>query len=428
METKPARKARRRTRCMFKDARGRWWLDYYAPNGKRRRKLVGTSKSDAERMLRKIKTTIDSNSYVDPTKAPSFREFAALFMERHGQHKPSYARNEGMFERLKDYFGQVKISKINSGHIESYRLMRLAQKSRRAPGPVSNVTVNRDVEALRSMLAKAVKWGFIGRNPASEVEDFDEDNKRERFLSSDEIRRLLRATKQSASPILRPAVYLALQTGMRKSELLGLRWSDVNFEASKLLARDTKNGEPRQVPMSRRSTWLLKKMAAKNPLAEWVFESQQRDGTKSGATDIKTGWHRAMRLARIERFRFHDLRHTFASHFAMRRGDLYALAKILGHSSPKITLDRYAHLSPEFVHAQRSVMDEMYQAPVKDRHQMDTGPKNDESYGSEVIEKNGAPGKSRTCDLLVRSQTLYPAELRAPGNANAVRIDYDTHG
>ena len=187
MDTKPARKARRRTRCMFKDDRGRWWLDYYAPNGKRRRKLVGTSKSEAERMLRRIKTTIDANSYVDPAKAPSFREFSAIFMERHGQHKSSYARNKGMFQKFDEYFGHIKISRITSGHLESYRLLRLSQKSHRGVGPVSNVTINRDIEVLRSMLAKAVRWGFIGKNPASEVEDYDEDNRRERFLSSDEI-------------------------------------------------------------------------------------------------------------------------------------------------------------------------------------------------------------------------------------------------
>src|SRR5580704_2587 len=414
MDAKPVRKARRRTRCMFKDARGRWWLDYYAPNGKRRRKLIGKSKTDAERELRKIKTTIDSNAYVDPAKAPSFSDFCAIFMERHGQHKSSYARNPGIFKRLKDFFGHVKISKINSGHIESYRLMRLSQKSR-ADRAVSNVTVNRDVEVLRSMFGKAVRWGFIGKNPASEVEDYDEDNRRERFLSSDEIRSLLRATKQSASPILRPAVYLALQTGMRKSELLGLRWSDVNIEVSKILARETKNGEPRQVPMSRRSTWLLKKLAAKNPLAEWVFESERRNGTKAPASQIKTAWRRALRLARIEGFRFHDIRHTFASHFAMRRGDLYALAKILGHSNPKITLDRYAHLSPEFVHAQRGIMDQMYTGGRADRHQMDSVRKNQKTADSQVIEKNGAPGEIRTPDPLVRSQMLYPAELRARG-------------
>lgn len=376
MDFKPIRKARRRTRCMFKDSRGRWWLDYYAPNGKRRRKLVGTSKSDAERMLRRIKTTIDTNEYVDPAKAPSFSDFCAIFMERHGSHKSSYVRNTGMFEAFKEYFGQIKISKITSSHIESYRLMRLSKKSRRSAGHVSGVTVNRDVEALRAMFAKAVRWGFIGKNPASEVEDYDEDNRRERFLSSDEIRALMRATKQSESPILRPAVYLALQTGMRKSELLGLRWNDINFEAHKILARETKNGEPRQVPMSRRAAWLLRKLAARNPLAEWVFQSQRRDGSKAPASEIKTAWRRAMRLARVEGFRFHDLRHTFASHFAMRRGDLYALAKILGHSNPKITLDRYAHLSPEFVHAQRSIMDGMYTGVGADRQQMDTVRKN----------------------------------------------------
>jgi integrase len=392
MDTKPVRKARRRTRCMFKDARGRWWLDYYAPNGKRRRKLIGKSKTDAERELRKIKTTIDINSYVDPAKAPSFSDFCTIFLERHGQHKSSYARNKGMFDGFKEYFGEIKISKITSSHVESYRLMRLSKKSRRSAGHVSNVTVNRDVEVLRSMFGKAVRWGFTGRNPASEVEDYDEDNRRERFLSSDEIRSLLRATKQSDSPILRPAVYLALQTGMRKSELLGLRWSDVNFEAGKILARETKNGEPRQVPMSRRSTWLLKKMAAKNPLAEWVFESHRRDLTKAPASQIKTAWRRALRLARIEGLRFHDLRHTFASHFAMRRGDLYALAKILGHSNPKITLDRYAHLSPEFVHAQKGIMDDMYTGGRSDGHLMDTVRKNRRDADSQVTKKNGSPG------------------------------------
>jgi integrase len=210
-------------------------------------------------------------------------------------------------------------------------------------------------------------------------------------MSSDEIRSLLRATKQSESPILRPAVYLALQTGMRKSELLGLRWSDINFEANKILARETKSGAPRQVPMGRRSAWLLKKLAAKNPLAEWVFESHRRDGSKAPASQIKTAWRRALRLAHIEGFRFHDLRHTtFASHFAMRRGDLYALAKILGHSNPKITLDRYAHLSPEFVHAQRSIMDGMYTKTGADGQQMDSVRKN-QRFQTRKLLKGMAP-------------------------------------
>ena len=147
---------------------------------------------------------------------------------------------------------------------------------------------------------------------------------------------------------------------MRKSELLGLCWSDINFEAGEILCRKTKSGEPRHVPMSRRARWLLNKLAAKNPLSTWVFESHSREGTKAAALDTKTSWRTCLRRARIEDFRFHDLRHCFASHHVMKGGDVYALARILGHSNPLVTIDRYAHLLPEFVNAQRRVMDRTY--------------------------------------------------------------------
>jgi integrase len=374
--TKTKRTPRRKTRCMFKDDRGRWWLDYYTPNGKRRRQLIGTSKSEADRALRKIKTTIDRNEYVDPAKAPTFREFCLTFMERHGQHKSFYSRSEYIIERFKEFFGDTRISHINSGHIENYRLLRMAEKSKHARnGIASRSTIDREVQVLRAMLEKAVTWGNISKNPGRQVEDYRDDNKRQRFLTTEEIRRLLQATKQTASPILRPAVYLALQTGCRKRELLDLRWRDINFEAGKILILETKSGEPRHVPMSRRSRWVLNKLAAKNPLSEWVFESRKRNGENAPSGDVKRAWKHALKITRISDFRFHDLRHTFASHFAMNRGDLYALAEILGHSNPKITLDRYAHLSPEFVHAQSGVIDAMYSNSLTNGHQMDSGRK-----------------------------------------------------
>jgi len=347
---------------MFVDSKGRWWIDYYTPDKKRRRKIAGKTKADADRLLRAIRGSVDRGEYIDPSNSPLFSEFCAVFMERYGQHKSSYMRNPRAIERLKEYFGRLKLAKITSGHIEQFRIDRLAHKSERDDKtPLSLTTVNRDVEIIRSMLARAVKWKYLAKNPATDVEDHDEDNKRERFLSVDEIHRLIRATKNTRSPLLRPAVYLALQTGMRKAELLGLKWSDIHFDAGKILCRETKSGEPRHVPMSRRSKWVLHKLAARNPLSTWVFESYNRLGVKAPARDIKTAWIRALRLARIEKFRFHDLRHTFASHFAMAEGNsLYALAEILGHSNPKITLDRYAHLSPKYVNEQRHVMNRMY--------------------------------------------------------------------
>lgn len=368
------RRPRRRTRCMFKDERGRWWLDYYTPDGRRRRKLVGASKREAEAILDKIRVSKAQGDYVDPAKSPTFEEFVDTFMERHGQHKKSYRKKSCYVDALKEYFGKLRLSRITPGHIEGFRLKVLGEKScRDSKGPVSRTTINRQVEILRAMLSKAVRWGYLMKNPAAQVEDFDEDNKRERFLSSDEIRALLRATKKSDSPILRPVVYLALQTGMRKGELLNLHWGNVNFEAAKILVQETKTGEPRQVPMSRRARWLFRKLAARAPLSEWIFQSQSRNGSPAPAGDVKTAWCKALIRAKIQNFRFHDLRHTFASHFAMRRGDLYALAEILGHSNPKITLDRYAHLSPEFVQAQRGVMDAMYSTSARNGQSMDTG-------------------------------------------------------
>ena len=92
---------RRRTRCMFKDDRGRWWLDFYAPDGKRRRKLAGKTKADADRLLRQIRGSIDRGEYVDPSSAPTFRAFAGTFMERHGKHKASYRKSPRVVERLR---------------------------------------------------------------------------------------------------------------------------------------------------------------------------------------------------------------------------------------------------------------------------------------------------------------------------------------
>jgi integrase len=352
------RRPRRKNRGMFRDGRGRWWLDYYTPDGKRRRKIAGRTKEDAERALREVRGAIDRGTYVDSHGAPGFSAFCRTFHERHGQHKSSYDRDDARVKRLKVWFGDRKLSAITPDMIEQYRLDRIATgKSRDGESPVSRATINREVMLLRVMLGKAVKWDLLAQNPASKVEDYDEAERRERYLTRAEIGRLLRATKRSRSPLVRAAVYLALETGLRKGELFRLRWADVDFETAQLLVTDTKTGVPRRVPLSRRARWLLRKMAARDPMATWVFQSRDRAGAPASVSDVKKAWRAALRRARIDDFRFHDLRHTFASHFAMKGGNIYALAKILGHASPKMTLDRYAHLSPEFIQEQRAVMD-----------------------------------------------------------------------
>jgi len=361
---------RRKTRCMFKDARGRWWLDFYDPAGRRRRKLAGNSKQDADRLLRQIRTSVDRGEYVDARKSPGFSDFCATFHALHGQHHSSYCDAAGQWRirSLKKFFGNIKLSSITPEMIEQYRLGRLAK-------PVARQTVNREIVALRAVLSKAVKLGKLARNPAGLVEDYKSPERRDRCLSRAEIVRLLRATKSSNSPILRPAVFLALKTGLRKSELFGLKWSDVDFEAGQLLIRKSKTGKPRCVVLSRSAQWLLKTMLARvvNPLnAVWVFETIKQDGSVGPATDVKTGWKTALLAAGIHNFHFHDLRHTFASHHVMNGMNIYALAAMLGHANPTMTLKTYAHLSPEFIAQQRAVMNRRPFAAARNGHLMDT--------------------------------------------------------
>ena len=364
---KSARGPRRRTRCMFKDEKGIWWLDFYLPNGKRRRKKCGKSKADADRELRLVHTVIDKGEFVDTAASPTFREFVDLFMKRYGDTKVSYRKNKRIFTRFKEFFGTTRLTKISSAAIELYREQRRKDTSLRdGKSPLSLSSIDREVEVLRAMLGMALKWKMVGRNVAYDVADYGVPNGRDRVLTSDEIARLLRATKPrkrlTSSPLLRPVVYLALQTGMRKAELLGLRWNDVNFESAQIVCTKTKNGDQRRVPMSRRARWLLRKMAARNPLNEFVFQSKTRKGVISSAQDVKTAWVHALRVARIENFRFHDLRHTFASIFAMKNGNVFALSKILGHRNPMMTVNRYSHLSQKYIDEQKSIMDAPYKS------------------------------------------------------------------
>ena len=170
---------------------------------------------------------------------------------------------------------------------------------------------------------------------------------RTRFLTEDEITRLLKACAQSRNRYLPAIVTLAINTGMRKSEILGLTWErveldkDLGFNA-RITLYDTKNGEPRGVPLNK---------AAIAALTALEPDSEKRAGRvfvrKNGEEwgQIRTAFEKAIERAGLSDFRFHDLRHTAASHLAMRGRPLKEIQEVLGHKSFSMTL-RYAHLSP----------------------------------------------------------------------------------
>jgi integrase len=166
---------------------------------------------------------------------------------------------------------------------------------------------------------------------------FKENNHRLRFLSEPEIEALLKA----CIPHLRPIVETALLSGMRRGELLSLRWEQIRNEF--IYLTETKSGKARQIPINDRLAEVLKEVRRKNHLkSEYVFCDSQGRRFYEG----KRSFSSACRRAGIEAFRFHDLRHTFASRMVMKGASLKAVQELLGYASLAMTM-RYAHLSHE---------------------------------------------------------------------------------
>ena len=164
-----------------------------------------------------------------------------------------------------------------------------------------------------------------------------------RFLEKEEIVKLL----ASANKTLKPIVIVALNTGMRLGEILGIKWRDIDIKRGIIHLYNTKNGEKREIPINEQvKTAFIR--TRKHPQSEYVF--CKSDGSQ--LRDIRTSFFTALRKSGIKDFRFHDLRHSFASHLVMSGIDLNTVRELLGHKSLRMTI-RYSHLSPD--HKKRAV-------------------------------------------------------------------------
>ena len=205
---------------------------------------------------------------------------------------------------------------------------------------ISPWSVRRDISALRAMLSKAVEWGYLDAHPLANLKaPKAADNSRVRHLNKDEEKRLLAALKAKETPTyLHTIVTVAMNTGLRRGELMKLDWSNVDLRAKRLtvIAQTAKSSKTRHVPLNKKALAALKawKRAGKGT------------GSVFGLTEVKRSWHSLLKLAEIQGFTFHDLRHHFASKLVMAGIDLNTVRELLGHSDIRMTL-RYAHLAPE---------------------------------------------------------------------------------
>jgi integrase len=203
-------------------------------------------------------------------------------------------------------------------------------------------TVRRYLAALSHAFTVAVKeWGWLDDSPMRKVTKPREPRGRVRFLSDQERHQLLEECQASRNPYLHTIVVLALATGARRGELLGLRWPDVDLKRATLTFQETKNGERRAVPLTGPALALMRQHATVRRL-DTTLVFPNTTGRRPGG--IREAWKYAVKRAGIVDFRFHDLRHTAASYLAMSGASLAEIAEVLGHKTLAM-VKRYAHLS-----------------------------------------------------------------------------------
>ncbi len=264
-------------------------------------------------------------------------------------------------EWFKAEIGDYTLADITPAKIVECRDKLLTQASGKTKKPRAAATVVRYMAALSHAFTIAVnEWGWLDDTPMRKVKKPALPRGRVRFLSDDsqapdgsvidgERTRLLEACQASANPYLYTVVVLALSTGMRQGEIMGLTWDDVDLNQGRATLHDTKNGERRVVPLAGKALELLKAHAKVRSLqTPLLFPGKPLRGADGKVTykpmDLRAPWNAALKMAGLEDFRFHDLRHSAASYLAMNGASLAEIAEVLGHKTLQM-VKRYSHLS-----------------------------------------------------------------------------------
>jgi integrase len=204
-------------------------------------------------------------------------------------------------------------------------------------------TVNRYLAYLSHAFTVAVReWQWLESNPVQRVPKLEEPRGRVRFLADDERNRLLEACCESDEPNLYPLVYLALSTGARQGELLGLRWPDVDWERGAAVIHQSKNDERRALPLTGKALEVLRERSQLRRVdTDLIFANR-----RGRALFPRKAWLEALTAAEIDDFRFHDLRHSAASYLAMSGATLAEIAEVLGHKTLAM-VKRYSHMAEQ---------------------------------------------------------------------------------
>ncbi|BAQ15606.1 tyrosine-type recombinase/integrase [Methyloceanibacter caenitepidi] len=339
--------------------------------GKRRQKwhsIKGTRR-DAQRELARLLNELNIGAYVEPARM-TVSEFFDRWLADYAKPKVSaktFERYREMIDgHIRPALGTYMLPKLAPLHIQSFYSHALARGRKDGKGGLSAQSVVHFHRVLHKALAQAVKWQLLARNPVDAVEPPRAERKEMRALDEEETAKLLGLLDGNR---LYAPVFLAVTTGLRRGEILGLRWSDMDLEAGTLTVvqslEQTKDGLKFKAPKTHRSrrSIALPAMTVEVLRAHRAAQAEERlalgpayeenglvcprPGGGSWAPDaFSTAFAAFVRRSGMKPFRFHDLRHSHATHLLRAGVHPKVVSERLGHSSVGITLDTYSHVLP----------------------------------------------------------------------------------
>lgn len=354
-------------RRLGKTGKTTWRVRVRRGNGPRLTKSFAR-KADAEEWSRSIEHKLDIGEHVATSEArrrtvgDAIDRYLTSTLPR-ARHRKNAAEQTRLLEWWKSKHGSRALVTLTPSVLAEAR-DTLASGRGRTKAALSGATVNRYLSALSAVLSMAEKeYGWLGRNPLSNVKRFEDSKQRERFLSDDERVRLLQKCGESALASLRLVVELALATGARQGELMELDWDRVDLKRRVARFVDTKNGDTRTVPLA---------SLVVQGLEAWREQSSDKGRVFPYSTaQLNKHWFVARTAAALSDVRFHDLRHSAASYLAMSGASPLDIAAVLGHRTLSM-VKRYAHFTDRHIAV---AVDRMAEKFLSDKSADSTAPR-----------------------------------------------------
>lgn len=343
----------KKDRGIFEDPKnpGSFGIRYFDQDHKEHKEIVGPITLAREVRAKRLTEVRENRYFPKQKRGPSIlvRDIIAAYELYEESKKKSAECGHSAHQRILDKFGDQEADSLKRQDIEEWLQTLINEEDLAAS------TVNKHLTILRAAYNRALRHEppKVIRNPTFGLKSLKENNKRTRFLLEEEEPVLFKAIPDERDQDL---AMMALHAGMRRSEMLRLKWLDIVFAGRFIAVLESKTGEGREIPMNKT---LEERMRAR------LESAKDKEGYVFGAPgggflynfDSRV-WRPALKKSGIQNFHFHDLRHTFASRLVMQGVDLRKVQKLLGHKSIKTT-ERYAHLAPRYLREAVETLDRL---------------------------------------------------------------------